>query len=87
MCYPESTNPYNTHNSPEFDTFNIRTVFNGTETISFRGPRTWSLVPNEIKSSTSLPEFKNKTKYWKYWGACVVCVKFIYKMWALFKFI
>ena len=76
--FPESTNPYNTRNAPEFDTFNIRTVFNGTETISFRGPRTWSLVPNEIKNSTSLPEFKNKIKYWKPEGCmCRLCKVYI----------
>ena len=76
--FPESTNPYNIRNAPEFDTFNIRTVFNGTETISFRGPRTWSLVPNEIKCSTSLLEFKNKIKYWKPEGCmCRLCKVYI----------
>ena len=37
-----------------FNTFNVRTV--GTET--FRGPKTWALVLEEIKYSNSLPEFR-----------------------------
>ena len=43
-----------------FSTFNVRTVANGTETISFREPKNWSLVPEEIKNSNSLPEFNIK---------------------------
>ena len=56
--FRESTNPYNLRNAPDFQTSNIRTVYNGTETISFRGPKTWSLVPNNIKNSTTLSDFK-----------------------------
>ena len=38
--FVDSTNPYNLRNPPEFNTYNIHTVYNGTETISFRGPKT-----------------------------------------------
>ena len=48
-----------------FKTNNIRTVYYGTETISFLGPKIWSILPNEIKESESLIEFKNKIKKWK----------------------
>ena len=76
--FPDSTNPYNLRNAPEFNTFNIRTVYNGTETISFRGPRTWALVPNEIKNSKSLSQFKNKIKNWKPEGCmCRLCKVYI----------
>ena len=53
---------YDLRNKPDFHTDNIRTVHNGTETISFRGPKIWELVPREIKESTTLNEFKNKIK-------------------------
>ena len=43
----------------------VRTVNNGTETIRFRGIKTWEIVPNEIKRATTLTEFKNKIKKWK----------------------
>ena len=44
---------------------NVRTVGYGTETIIFRWPKTWELVPTEIKVSKSLQEFKAKIKVWK----------------------
>ena len=33
-----------------------------TKTLSFRGPKTWEMVPNVIKNSTLLMEFKSKIK-------------------------
>ena len=36
----------------------IRTVNNGLETIRFRGPKTWEIVPEDIKKSKSLSAFK-----------------------------
>ena len=69
---------YNLRNNPEFQTGNVRTVYNGTETISFRGPKTWELVPREIKESQTLNEFKNKIKRWKPIGCtCRLCKVFI----------
>ena len=79
--FSNSTNPYNLRNMPEFGTSNVHTVHNGTETISFRGPKTWSLVPQEIKNSKSLIEFKNKIKYWKPVGCmCRLCKTYIYNL-------
>ena len=63
--FPESTNPYNLRNAPTFKVSNTHSVYNGTETISFRGPKTWALVPNDIKQSKSLAEFKAKIRRWK----------------------
>ena len=59
--FPDSRNPYNLRNRPEFQNANIRSVYNGTETISFRGPKTWAVVPENIKMSKNLCEFKKKS--------------------------
>ena len=76
--FPDTTNPYNLRNGPEFNTTNIHTVTHGTETISFRGPKTWSLVPTDIKNSPSLAEFKSKIKFWKPVGCkCRICKVYI----------
>ena len=76
--FPDSLNPYNLRNGPEFKTSNIHTVANGTETITFRGPKTWSLVPDNIKNSQSLSEFKAKIKLWKPEGCtCRICKVYI----------
>ena len=44
---------------------NLRVVNYGTETISFLGPKTCSIIPNDIKNARSLTIFKNKIKQWK----------------------
>ena len=67
--FPDTTNPYNLRNKNPFKGSNVHTVYNGTETISFRGPKTWAIVPEEIpeeiKTSKSLYEFKSKIKHWE----------------------
>ena len=55
---------YDLRNKREFKTGNVRTVLNGTETIYYRGPQIWDTLPNAIKHSTSLIEFKSKIKHW-----------------------
>ena len=46
--------PYNLRNCNPFKFTNVHTVFKGTETISFRGTKIWSLVPDNIKHAKSL---------------------------------
>ena len=71
---PDSTNPYKLRNKNPFQTNNVRTVFNGTETLSYRGHKTWALVPEEIRQVNSLIEFKNRIKRWKPVGCtCRLC--------------
>ena len=43
---------------------NVRTVNYGTETIRYRAPQIWSIVPENIKTSNTLTEFKKKIKSW-----------------------
>ena len=72
--FQTSNNPYNLRNKNPFKNHNIRSVYCGTETISFRGPKTWALIPEEIKSSNSLEEFKRKIKEWEPLGCtCRLC--------------
>ena len=46
--FPERSMPYNLWNNIPFQS---NTVYYGTETLSFRGPKTWALVPEGIKYS------------------------------------
>ena len=76
--FPISKHNYNLRMDSSFQTTNVHTVSYGTETISFRGPRTWSIVPNEIKCSSSLRIFKAKIKNWKPIGCnCRLCKVYI----------
>ena len=55
-----------TYNSKQvFVTHNIRTVHRGTETLSHLGPAIWLIIPDDIKKSKSVIEFKYKIKSWK----------------------
>ena len=59
-------------------THNVRTVNNGTETLSFRGPKTWEILPDSIKYVKSLTEFKMKIKTWEPVGCtCRLCQTYI----------
>ena len=76
--FPKRNIPYNLRNKNDFHSANIRTVFNGMETISFRGPKIWGLVPDVIKNSTSLTEFKAKIRNWEPVGCtCRLCRTYI----------
>ena len=78
MIFPLSNNTYLLRNDKEFKTNNFRTVSYGSETITYRGPKTWELVPSNIKSSNSLNEFKEKIKHWKPEGCmCRICKTYI----------
>ena len=71
-------NTYNLRNDCTWASSNIHTVYNGTETISFRGPKTWMLLPDNIKESKSLYDFKTNVKKWKPEGCtCRLCKIFI----------
>ena len=77
--FPRSFNPYELRYKTPFQGNNIRSVYYGTETVSNRGPKTWALVPDNIKMSTSLSEFKAKIKTWRPEGCtCRLCKIYIY---------
>ena len=76
--FPLLKNPYNLRSKQIYTSENIRTVSYGSETISYRGPKTWTLIPEEIKNSTNLEEFKTKIKRWKPQGcSCRLCKAYI----------
>ena len=63
--FPDRKLPYNLRDINTIKSTNVHTVFNGTETIAFRGPKTWGIVPEGIRNSASLTEFKSKIKTWE----------------------
>ena len=56
---------YNRRNENPIEPTNMSMVFHGTETLSYRGPKTWALVPDNIKLSKTLTEFKAKINNWE----------------------
>ena len=70
--------PYDLRNKRHWEGGNVRTVLYGTETVRFRGPETWAMVPQAIKDCESLKEFKNKIKTWNPDDCkCRLCKTFI----------
>ena len=67
-----------TRGSSDFVIPQVKTVNRGIETIRYRGPLTWELVPDDIKESESLSIFKDKIKSWKPSGcSCRLCKNYI----------
>ena len=69
--FPSTNITYNLRNNPEFKTKNIHTTYSGSETLTFRGPKTWELVPKNMMESSKLKEFKRKTKLMETGRMCV----------------
>ena len=76
--FNEDLSKYDLRNKRTWESSYSRTVRYGTETIRFRGPKTWDILPEYIKISTTLPEFKSKIKKWKPLNCtCRLCKTFI----------
>ena len=66
------------HGNSNFVIPQVKTMNRGIETIRYRGPLTWDLVPEEIKQSESLSIFKDQIKEWKPTGCtCRLCKTYI----------
>jgi len=62
----------------KFKTRNIHTVKYGTETLAHLGPKIWALVPESIKNTKSLNDFKTKIKRWNAVGCpCKLCRTYV----------
>ena len=76
--FQDSCNDINLRCKPSFNTCNVRSVHYGTETIYFRGPQMWELVPDNIKNLKTLSEFKTAIRKWKPVGCkCRLCKTFV----------
>ena len=76
--FPQRTMMYDLRNKNPFKSYNVNGVFNGTETISYRGPKTWLMVPEAIRNAASLHEFKTKIKHWEPKGCtCRICRTYV----------
>ena len=58
-------NKYNLRNFQELESSVKRTVKFGTETISYRGPQIWNLIPERLKVLETVNKFKKEISKWK----------------------
>ena len=61
----ETESQYSLRRCNDFRIPSIRTVYHGSESISFLGPKIWNILHDEIKQPTSLNSFKKSVKKWK----------------------
>ena len=61
---------------------NVKMVYYGTETSTFLGPRIWEILPDYIKKSKSVEEFKLKIKLCNSENCpCKLCKRFFTITW------
>ena len=61
----ETESHYNLRQCNDFRIPSIRTVYRGSESISFLAPKLWNILLDEIKQQTSLNSLKKSVKKWK----------------------
>ena len=68
---------YNLRQQSDFRIRQVKTVYNGKETVSYLGPKIWDLVPSELKEKQSIVAFKNEIKNGNPMTVHVDCAKII----------
>ena len=57
--------PYNLRQVSEFSRSIVKSVYYGTENISYFGPKTWKTLPEKLKNIENLEHFKKEIKTWR----------------------
>ena len=60
--FVSKTSSYSLRRNDTFEKRKVHSVYHGTESLSFLGPKIWDLVPGELKQSETLYSFKLKKK-------------------------
>ena len=81
MTYLSPEKTYNLRNFQELESSLKRTVNFGTETISYRGPQIWNLVPERLRALDASNKFQKKFKKWKCDACpCRMCKMYIQRV-------
>ena len=72
-------NHYNLRHINHFETPFVRTVYNGTESVSYLGPKIWDIAPEKYKTLNSLSSFKESVKNWvPFKCPCRLCKTYVH---------
>ena len=70
--------PYNLRSNYTLKRKRYHTVYHGSESLSSLAPKLWDLLPNSIKNSASLKEFKTKINALAFDRCpCRICKKYV----------
>ena len=67
--FERRNNTYNLRNFQEFATKRKRTVKMGLETLNYRSPQLWSILPENLRQINLLVQFKESVRKWD----CIDC--------------
>ena len=56
---------YELRQRSQFNISSVHSVFSGTESLIFLGPKIWALIRNEMKQLESLWKLRKEIKQWK----------------------
>ena len=72
---------YKLRKDAKFRSYNVKTVYYGTKTLSYLAPKIWNLIPSEVKNSETLEIFRKKNlKRKPHICPCRLCKTFIVKL-------
>ena len=72
-------NHYNLRYINHFETPFVRTVYNGTGSVSYLKPKIWEIVPEEYKTLNNLNSFTKSIKNWVLLNCpCRLCKTYIH---------
>ena len=69
FMFERRNNTYNLRNFQDFATKRKRTVKIGLETLNYRSPQLWSILPENIRQINLLLQFKESFRKWD----CIDC--------------
>ena len=62
--FTQITQHYNFRQNRDFRLRSVKSVYHGSESISYLGPKIWEIVPAKIKETNSLNSFKIEIHKW-----------------------
>lgn len=85
--FKDKDEQYNLRNNAECIIPAIRTVYHGSESISFVAAKIWSFLPNRLKNTNNLEIFKTEIKKWNPENLTLFCsVIFMFFLAVIFTF-
>ena len=58
-------NSCNLRHVSEFSRLTVKSVYHGTESISYSGTKIWDILPEKLKNIENLEHFNKEIKTWK----------------------
>ena len=72
---------YNLRSQTDFSRENVNNTSYGIKSMSFLGPKIWNILPQELKTSRDLTDFKEKFKSWVLQNCpCKICDNYIQRI-------